>query len=679
MLQRTGSGSAPSGDTAIPPSAVISASVPLPTASSSSAGGLPPPSLSPSQTPSPPLPSAIQLPQILSPSPRPTKIKTFSISYQLPLPSGHPQKSLVSSSPVSPIPAKDISLSMITDYPYPSYTRKACEECFGLGYVQRICQECLRDRHRQQSRRRMKHTSLPNAWNQFGTKIKEQLFSHSSTTMAAAVSSNATTVLETPAAATTATIATTTGTNGNASSTSPPFSSSMFFPLQRRNTSANARTGEITLPTATTAKSGIAGLSLKNKWQSQQRSKSMVSLPLTTNPPSLSGHSSSPTTPTAVVPTSSSSSVPSTALTGTASLSSASNAMIAMTGTTTIITAGSGAGMGLRPVGDSECEGTESTDWRNLNSSSDTTSEEGDNDDADVDGREGKGKKVIGNGESTINNSNNNNSQLIPTTTVRKSFKATVMGALKLPNLNLFQGHLRSTTTSTTTLSNNTNNNNDNSRSRRMVKGAGISGSMNHSDRVSGGFNSFSKLAPTRDRQTAIDGYFEPINEKTDVEQRLQSEMSGYIPSSNQDMTDATAMQSDAPLYHAVPASPAPFSNSDEDSLWSYEERKLHDDDFYQDFGGAQTVPVLNTKLKNATCSNSVRSGKKIGVTFCKDPSKVFSGSIRMQSILFARNIAQLASTTELTGKRSSDHAATWDEIEHTLKGAYRGLCPKQA
>ncbi|KAF9315419.1 hypothetical protein BGZ91_005797 [Linnemannia elongata] len=57
----------------------------------------------------------------------------------------------------------------------------------------------------------MKHTSLPNAWNQFGTKIKEQLFSHSSTTTAEAVSSNAPIVPGSAAAATTATIGTTTG------------------------------------------------------------------------------------------------------------------------------------------------------------------------------------------------------------------------------------------------------------------------------------------------------------------------------------------------------------------------------------------------------------------------------------------------------------------------------------
>lgn len=41
-------------------------------------------------------------------------------------------------------------------------------------------------------------------------------------------------------------------------------------------------------------------------------------------------------------------------------------------------------------------------------------------------------------------------------------------------------------------------------------------------------------------------------------------------------------MRIDAPLHHAVPAFPAPFSNSNEDSLWSYEENELNDDDFYQ-------------------------------------------------------------------------------------------------
>lgn len=52
------------------------------------------------------------------------------------------------------------------------------------------------------------------------------------------------------------------------------------------------------------------------------------------------------------------------------------------------------------------------------------------------------------------------------------------------------------------------------------------------SDRVSGGFNSFSKLTPTRDRQTAIDGYFETINGKPDVEQHLQVEMVRLHPHS---------------------------------------------------------------------------------------------------------------------------------------------------
>ncbi|KAF9315418.1 hypothetical protein BGZ91_005796 [Linnemannia elongata] len=138
--------------------------------------------------------------------------------------------------------------------------------------------------------------------------------------------------------------------------------------------------------------------------------------------------------------------------------------------------------------------------------------------------------------------------------------------------------------------------------------------------------------------------------------------ISGYIPSSNQ---NRTVMQTDALLHYAVPAFPAPFSNSNEDSLWSYEENELNGNDIYQDFGGAQTVPVLNTKLKKSTQNNSVRSGKKIGATPCKDPSKMFSGHIRLQSILFARNIAQLASTTALAGKRSSHYALV--EIIGTL------------
>lgn len=109
---------------------------------------------------------------------------------------------------------------------------------------------------------------------------------------------------------------------------------------------------------------------------------------------------------------------------------------------------------------------------------------EEDDEDAGIALRSGMGKVVAGAVEPSSSNKNN---QLIPppsthnttttttiilTTTpptVKKSFKATVMGAFKLPNL--FQGQLHITTTNITTdnntNNNNSNNNNDNNRGRR--------------------------------------------------------------------------------------------------------------------------------------------------------------------------------------------------------------------
>ncbi|KAG0052406.1 hypothetical protein BGZ83_002657 [Gryganskiella cystojenkinii] len=215
-------------------------------------------------------------------SPPGVTVKTVSISYQLPLPTGHPQRSLVSDTPTTPVvPSKDIKLSIITlpsslsssssppisptteravaalntavtssspsspqvltistvgldtrihphvskSYPssplygsgnplfgLPSASissscifcfngRQACDDCFGLGYVQRICQDCLRDHHQGRNQnsqsnllqrrgssggdpQHVRHKSLPSvptggmnaAWSQIGTKIKKQLF-----------------------------------------------------------------------------------------------------------------------------------------------------------------------------------------------------------------------------------------------------------------------------------------------------------------------------------------------------------------------------------------------------------------------------------------------------------------------------------------------------------------------
>lgn len=58
--------------------------------------------------------------------------------------------------------------------------RKACDECFGLGYVQRVCQSCLRDQHRRHARK----PSLPASIHQLGTKIKERFSHHSSSSTA---------------------------------------------------------------------------------------------------------------------------------------------------------------------------------------------------------------------------------------------------------------------------------------------------------------------------------------------------------------------------------------------------------------------------------------------------------------------------------------------------------------
>ncbi|CAO3566218.1 unnamed protein product [Mortierella alpina] len=82
--------------------------------------------------------------------------------------------------------------------------RKVCEDCFGLGYAQRICQDCIRESHRQHCRRRRRKGSLarPSATlNQIGvgvgegwTRLKEQVLqTTSSATAAATATANATT------------------------------------------------------------------------------------------------------------------------------------------------------------------------------------------------------------------------------------------------------------------------------------------------------------------------------------------------------------------------------------------------------------------------------------------------------------------------------------------------------
>lgn len=231
------------------------------TSSSSSTSSCSTSSVSPSPESSPRNSLFDTCPPNSTPRVAPPLVKTLSISYQLPLPSGHPQRSLVSNSPTIPSPSRDFSIAVSTlpiqlhsatafasssfsqpsspisptspthalppsstsptsssfsnsinnnPSPYAQYGpsspcifcfngRKACEECFGLGYVQRICQDCLRNKHRSQ-RRRNSHSAhsagtssssssstskslispaVSASWVQFSHKLKEQFsFGH---------------------------------------------------------------------------------------------------------------------------------------------------------------------------------------------------------------------------------------------------------------------------------------------------------------------------------------------------------------------------------------------------------------------------------------------------------------------------------------------------------------------
>ncbi|KAF8940413.1 hypothetical protein EDD21DRAFT_371580 [Dissophora ornata] len=92
-------------------------------------------------------------------------------------------KSSPPSSPTSP------STTFATPPPTPTSCifcrngRKACEDCFGLGYVQRVCQDCIRESHRHHNSSGggaggVRKASLPASWNQvggWGLRLKEQL------------------------------------------------------------------------------------------------------------------------------------------------------------------------------------------------------------------------------------------------------------------------------------------------------------------------------------------------------------------------------------------------------------------------------------------------------------------------------------------------------------------------
>ncbi|KAF9913075.1 hypothetical protein BX616_010174 [Lobosporangium transversale] len=63
-----------------------------------------------------------------------------------------PTGTTVAASPlVLPSSSSASPSSFLTPCIYCKNGRKACEECFGLGYVQRICQDCIRESHRRHS------------------------------------------------------------------------------------------------------------------------------------------------------------------------------------------------------------------------------------------------------------------------------------------------------------------------------------------------------------------------------------------------------------------------------------------------------------------------------------------------------------------------------------------------
>ncbi|KAK3839659.1 MAG: hypothetical protein J3R72DRAFT_447771 [Linnemannia gamsii] len=195
---------------------------------------------------------------------------------------------------------------------------------------------------------------------------------------------------------------------------------------------------------------------------------------------------------------------------------------------------------------------------------------------------------------------------------------------------------------------------------------------MMQSDRDRGTYKlqSFSKSVSTKDRQMAIDGYFEPLNIGHDAEQRIQSKESEFF--SDQDFQDDAPMQVDTPRYQAVPAFPS-ISELNEESCLPLD-RDGVDDDLCRGYGGSQTVPIMSSKLKAPARNRSTRLGKKTGPP--QDPSKVYSGHIRLQSILFARSIAQIYATPDWpSGLQNSKRALV--EVIGTLVAPlqYVGHC----
>ncbi|KAG0089168.1 hypothetical protein BGZ93_004379 [Podila epicladia] len=66
--------------------------------------------------------------------------------------------------------------------------RKACDECFGLGYVQRICLDCIKDKHRRH--RHIRKPSLPTSLSLPKTLIPAKEAPQDSSSDSDSVSSN---------------------------------------------------------------------------------------------------------------------------------------------------------------------------------------------------------------------------------------------------------------------------------------------------------------------------------------------------------------------------------------------------------------------------------------------------------------------------------------------------------
>ncbi|KAF9922262.1 hypothetical protein FBU30_007670 [Linnemannia zychae] len=170
---------------------------------------------------------------------------------------------------------------------------------------------------------------------------------------------------------------------------------------------------------------------------------------------------------------------------------------------------------------------------------------------------------------------------------------------------------------------------------------------------VTGRSSHFSKSVHSRDRQMAIDGYFEPLSGKPGPEQYSQSNMYKKLLSWNHNQMNNKLVPSDI-LSQDVPVDHISYLESNEDSMIAYKTEELHDNNGYQGFVTPQTVPVMNIKTKAAR--SHITSRKRVESS--KDPSTIYSGSIRLRSVLFARSIAQLSDTSEWTTDLSSFNRA---------------------